>query len=72
MNDTKGKVCKKCGIWKPLSEYNKHHTNRDGLTGECKDCKRTYDTQKWLNHKEYYRRKMKIRKKMTAKNGASK
>jgi len=34
------KVCNKCGISKPLTEYN-YEKNRDRYRGECKSCKNT-------------------------------
>jgi hypothetical protein len=36
------KRCKKCGAEKPLSEFYKHHSNRDGFSGHCKDCHIAY------------------------------
>jgi hypothetical protein len=32
------KVCTKCGETKPLSEFYKASTTRDGLRGDCKTC----------------------------------
>ena len=34
----KTKVCKKCGIEKPLTEFYKHPSMGDGYLGKCKDC----------------------------------
>lgn len=36
MNDTKR--CSKCGEEKPLSDFHRHKTGRDGLRSECKTC----------------------------------
>jgi len=32
------KICKKCQKNKPKTEFNKHTTNKDRLTGKCKQC----------------------------------
>lgn len=34
------KVCKTCGLKKQFSEYTKHHTNLDGVSGSCTVCLR--------------------------------
>lgn len=39
MSYRKTKVCSKCGENKPLSEYYKAKTNKDGLETYCKACK---------------------------------
>lgn len=39
--DTEGKVCTKCGMWQPLTEYYRNgHATKDGYRGDCKDCVR--------------------------------
>ena len=48
------KTCKKCGRTKPLEEFHKAKTNRDGYEGTCKECR--YKDQ---------RRREKIRKAAT-------
>jgi 5-methylcytosine-specific restriction endonuclease McrA len=35
-----GKVCTKCGIEKPRTEFNKHPKLRDGLRPSCRECDR--------------------------------
>jgi len=40
------KVCTKCHVEKPLTEYHKHSKTYDGLTSRCKVC-RIDDTQKY-------------------------
>jgi Zn ribbon nucleic-acid-binding protein len=42
----KVKVCKKCGIEKPLLEFPKSKVCKDGTEGQCKACK-VLDTLKW-------------------------
>ena len=39
----KGKVCTKCKEHKPLSEFNKHKTMKDGLNYQCKSCNKEYN-----------------------------
>lgn len=36
------KICSKCGQDKPLSEYNKHKANKDGLQYQCNSCRLEY------------------------------
>lgn len=45
------KRCSKCGETKPLSEYFKSKTGRDGLRADCKECYR-------LSHQESKKRRM--------------
>lgn len=33
------KTCKRCGVAKPLSDFNKQPGGRDGLRPECKACR---------------------------------
>jgi len=51
------KICTKCEIEKPLNEFVKHKTCRDGRQGICKDCKSKY--QKRYNKE--YRKDLKYR-----------
>ena len=39
------KRCKHCGELKPISEFYKHKSRKDGLLDECKVCKNEYDKQ---------------------------
>lgn len=36
------KICKTCGIEKPVSEFSAHRTNKDGYNGKCKLCVAEY------------------------------
>lgn len=36
------KTCSKCKETKPVSEFNKHETNKDRLNGQCKSCQTEY------------------------------
>jgi 5-methylcytosine-specific restriction endonuclease McrA len=42
-----GKICNKCGEWKPVSEFHRHSKARDGYKADCKSCRnamsRAYD-----------------------------
>lgn len=37
------KICTKCKIEKPLSEFNNHKCHSDGKASECKECKKLSD-----------------------------
>lgn len=52
------KVCTKCGIEKPLSEFYESRSCKDGCHGSCKICFQEYDkkcdpTKKKERHKKY-------------------
>lgn len=52
------KTCSKCGQDKPLSEYNKHKSNKDGLQYHCNDCRliqRIQDKDKIKERDRIYR-----------------
>ena len=34
------KVCKKCGVEKPLSDYGKYTAKKGGIRNVCKECER--------------------------------
>lgn len=36
------KKCTKCGLKKPLKEFNKDKTREDGLYPQCKSCRKQY------------------------------
>lgn len=42
------KICSKCGIEKPLSEF-------DEGRNQCKECRRAYRKQRRLEHPEIHR-----------------
>ena len=41
------KKCTKCGVEKPLSEFNKNKSKKDGFGTECKPCAKQ-NLKKWL------------------------
>jgi len=47
------KVCRKCGEEKELTEFYKHKTNTDGLSGSCKICLGVYQ-KKWREENPGY------------------
>lgn len=47
------KVCFKCHIEKPLSDFNKNKNHKDGLKYECRDCCKNYRNERKLEEKEY-------------------
>jgi hypothetical protein len=49
------KTCSKCKISKPLTEFNKTKTNKDGLSYLCGECNReSSKAYRERNHKRYY------------------
>lgn len=55
------KVCRVCGIEKPLEEFNKDRRQPDGYATRCKECKRAYDRaryEKIKNDPEYHAKKL--------------
>lgn len=50
MNRTK--CCTKCGIEKPLDEYHKHSTTKDGRRPDCKACYRTYQVTRYQANRD--------------------
>jgi hypothetical protein len=62
------KLCKKCNILKPYSEYYKDKKNKDGVCSHCKDC-RNKKVKEWLsqNNKERNEYIKKYRKKNNEK-----
>ena len=57
------KFCKYCGIEKPTSEFHRNSVKEDGLADRCKECRRVYHRQHYLNNKKVYIDKAKIRSK---------
>lgn len=49
------KLCRKCNIEKPLSEFSKNKNKADGLDYYCKSCRKEY----YLQNKEHIRQKTK-------------
>ena len=52
------KICSKCCVTKPSSEFNKRKDTYDGLTHQCRQCFSLYSKQYYQNHKaskkQYY------------------
>lgn len=44
------KVCKTCGVLKPIAEFNKNSELRDGHVNECKSCKSARNKKYRLAH----------------------
>lgn len=57
------KKCSKCGELKPLSEFQKDKSRKDGYCYRCKECvnsdkhKKAYAKEYRENHKEYFKEK---------------
>lgn len=48
------KECNTCGLTKPIEDFQKRASSKDGHTGMCKPCKRQYDNTHYA--KNEYRR----------------
>ena len=40
------KICRKCNTEKPIDQFNRHKTRKDGLQAYCRDCTSLF-TRKW-------------------------
>lgn len=49
------KVCKACGVLKPLNEYYKHPKMADGHLNKCKECQKENSRQAREKNAEQYR-----------------
>lgn len=50
--DVIGKVCTKCGKWKPLNEFHKHQTGKYGCRPTCKVCRSVPKTPYQLEYEK--------------------
>lgn len=55
------KICKRCGIEKPITEFSNASRNKDGLNSWCKTCCSEYDRQYREKHKDEISHKTKVR-----------
>lgn len=44
------KVCTSCNVKKPIEEFQKRSSSKDGRTNLCKPCKRKYDNEHYKNN----------------------
>ena len=56
------KVCSTCGLEKPLGEFNKKRSNKDGLQSQCRSCFSDYNKARYAKDPE--RHKSNVRKYM--------
>ena len=49
------KCCNKCKVEKPLTEYHRDKTRKDGLSGVCKSCKKKQDKKRYDTLPDYYK-----------------
>ena len=47
------KICSKCKIEKPLTEFNKASRYIDGLRYDCKQCQSLYRKTNYINNKDF-------------------
>lgn len=50
------KVCSKCKIEKPLTEFHKKKDSKDGYSYYCKSCKKIEINKSRSKRKEHYKR----------------
>jgi 5-methylcytosine-specific restriction endonuclease McrA len=46
------KTCKKCGVEKPIDNFNKHAKTKDNLQPYCKECNSKITKQHYLDNKD--------------------
>lgn len=57
------KFCKKCGKYKPVSEFNRNSGCKDKLHNYCRDCMKAYKKSRW----KYIRENLKEKKREYSK-----
>lgn len=65
------KICKKCGVLKPLAGFSRNKNLKDGLQWWCKDCKKLHDGKRFLVPKERATFLLRSAKQRTIKHGGS-
>lgn len=59
------KICTKCGIEKPLTEFVKNKTKKNGYASECKECKHKRYLDYYKNNKsKFYANKKRHKEKI--------
>lgn len=53
MEETKMKRCTKCGVLKPLSDFSKQASQKDGIKPQCKACDKIYTDKYHADHREH-------------------
>lgn len=49
------KICTECGLEKPICEFVRNNTKKDGYTSYCKECHRKRCLKYYYNNKTKYR-----------------
>ena len=49
-----GKICSRCGTFKPLGEFNKRARARDGKQTWCRDCNRRRSSRYYRENRDYH------------------
>lgn len=49
------KICTKCKLEKPISQFNKNISKKDGLQSECKQCHNSLYKQYYTTNKDKFR-----------------
>lgn len=44
------KACSKCKVEKPISEFKKNATRKNGVDSHCLECHRVYGRKSWKSH----------------------
>lgn len=56
------KLCNKCGEIKPISDFGKNKSKKDGLQAYCKECTKIYRHNHYIKNREVYIEQAKRRK----------
>ena len=51
------KCCSECGLTKPLDEFSKNRSSKDGYQSGCKKCRAVYLRSHYEKNKQYYKDK---------------
>ena len=54
------KKCTKCGVQKPLSEFNKQRSKKSGLRSQCNSCRSSYAAEWYKKNKNHAKKVSKV------------
>jgi PP-loop superfamily ATP-utilizing enzyme len=63
-----GRVCKKCGVWKPRAGFHAHKLCKGGINTVCKECRQPLSANNYKNSSLEYRLWYRAKRRAKVKN----